>query len=406
MKSLIYFLFAFFLSLESILIFKGFYLSDFIIISLIIYSFFIYQKISVNFLSLTILLLILNIFVANLYNFYTSEEFFLFGFLNNFLKLISIASIAFFLPSILKKINLELLFQSLTIVLIIHSFLVIFDPFISYPWGFLGGGLSLSETNDHPDLVGRGRGLFGEPSFFAFFIGISSSLIIQYERLFNKKILKTYSLVIIFSGLIAAASLTALAVIILISMQLLILNRKKIFKLNIKSFYALSISLPLIIILLSGSFAYLSGRITDTGNPFIRYVGGFLLVSEVINDNPLSGVGLGGDNLEYLIDSLDTSINFELFGLEKNFGYLSVTFWTSLVVAGGIPPLLIFYFMILGALIYEKDTRFYGFTLLIFSMTKGDVFQLYLWTSITTAYSMSQKSNFSKRFFIDKNHEA
>jgi hypothetical protein len=348
----------------------------------------------------------LNIFVANLYNFYTSEEFFLFGFLNNFLKLISIASIAFFLPSILKKINLELLFQSLTIVLIIHSFLVIFDPFISYPWGFLGGGLSLSETNDHPDLVGRGRGLFGEPSFFAFFIGISSSLIIQYERLFNKKILKTYSLVIIFSGLIAAASLTALAVIILISMQLLILNRKKIFKLNIKSFYALSISLPLIIILLSGSFAYLSGRITDTGNPFIRYVGGFLLVSEVINDNPLSGVGLGGDNLEYLIDSLDTSINFELFGLEKNFGYLSVTFWTSLVVAGGIPPLLIFYFMILGALIYEKDTRFYGFTLLIFSMTKGDVFQLYLWTSITTAYSMSQKSNFSKRFFIDKNHEA
>ena len=406
MKSLIYFLFAFFLSLQSILIFKGFYLSDFIIISLIIYSFFIYQKISVNFFSLTILLLILNIFVANLYNFYNFEEFFLFGFLNNFLKLISIALIAFFLPSILKKINLELFFQSLTIVIIIHSFLVIFDPFISYPWGFLGGGLSLSETNEHPDLVGRGRGLFEEPSFFAFFIGISSSLIIQYERLFNKKILKTYSLVIIFSGLIAAASLTALAVIILISMQLLFLNRKKIFKLNIKSFYALSISLPLIIILLSGSFAYLSGRITDTGNPFIRYVGGFLLVSEVIKDNPLSGAGLGGDNLEYLIDSLDTSINFELFELEKNFGYSSVTFWTSLIVAGGIPPLLIFYFMILGALIYKKDTRFYGFMLLILSMTKGDVFQLYLWTSITTAYSLPHLPNFNKGFFMNKNHEA
>ena len=105
-------------------------------------------------------------------------------------------------------------------------------------------------------------------------------------------------------------------------------------------------------------------------------------------------------------DLSDVLRGFELFELEKNFGYSSVTFWTSLIVAGGIPPLLIFYFMILGALIYKKDTRFYGFMLLILSMTKGDVFQLYLWTSITTAYSLSHLPNFNKGFFVNKNHEA
>ena len=147
MNSIFYYLFAACLSLQSLSLSTGFffYLSDLAVILFILYAILFGQKISFNLVSLSVVFLALYILIANLINYYLYEDFMFFGFLKNYLKIVSITLLVIFASSIIKDLDLEKFFKALKIILQFHCVLIILDHYVVYPWGF-DGGLSFSAS--------------------------------------------------------------------------------------------------------------------------------------------------------------------------------------------------------------------------------------------------------------------
>ena len=410
MNTLVYYLFAIAISLQSVSLTSGFfiYLSDLFILFFMVYAIIFYQKISVNFLSLSVLLLAFYILIANLLNYYLYEGYSFIGFITNYLKIIAIVLMVLFSPSAIKGLDLGKLFKALKIILQIHCLIVIFDHYIVYPWGF-DGGLSFSASGEHDKLIGRARGLFEEPSFFALYAGLTFSLLIQYNSLLKSKLLKHYDYIIIFSGLIASSSMTALVVILIILGQMIYTNKSNIstFGMSVRGVLiaipTILISLPLVALILFGSINYLSERVTDSGNIY-RFVGSAMLVAEIAEERPLIGVGLGGQNQRNFTDLLDETLEVDTADSTLDIFYNPSSYWGGLISAGGLPSVLIFYCMILGMII-KSETR--SLAILIFAMgvTKGGVFDLYLWLIIVMSISISFFKLEDKKFNVSTEYE-
>lgn len=401
MKNIVYLLFALGISLQSINLTSGFflYLSDLVIILFLFCAVVFSQKISFNYFSILTLFLSTYILLANLLNLYFEDDFSFISFINNYLKIITITLIIFLIPSFLKKIDLKIFFFALKYVLIFHSLIMVMDQYVVYPWGF-ENGLSFSASGEHEKMVNRSRGLFEEPSMYALYAGLTCVLILQYQTFLKLKIFNNFDYLIITLGFIAASSLTALIILLLIFINLIIINKEYIliesFQIRsiLKIIPVILIGLPLIFFTLLNSFVYLSERITDSGN-YARYIGSYIAIQEVFNDKPLLGIGLGGKNQSTFYDKKgfeERVTVFEYTDLEQTTS-INTSFIFSLMAAGGVIALVLFYLLILS-MIYQKETRILGILIFAIGFTKGNVFDLYLWLIISfSLYLLYQDKN-------------
>ena len=221
-----------------------------------------------------------------------------------------------------------------------------------------------------------------------------SSLVLQYQSNLKEQFFSFIDLSIIFLALIASASLTGIAVGLIITLQLLIIERKKILDLKsiLGSLGMLIISIPILFTLIAGSFAFLTDRLSDglTGGSTIgRLVGSTVYTMNIIEESPILGIGLGGANQNIFLEKGDESFVFDAIttseGASFKLSQNSVTYWAALVASGGLPGLLIFYVLILGYLIFNKKTFYIGMMIFFLGIAKGGVFEISLWFVIATS---------------------
>ena len=114
-----------------------------------------------------VLILGIDIFLANMLNYYLDENFHLSGFLSNYLRIVAVTMMVIFLPSLLKEFELELLIRGILFAIKLHCLIVIFDPFVIYPWTFSEGGGVIPGIESNEFLPSdRGRGLVGGTLLF------------------------------------------------------------------------------------------------------------------------------------------------------------------------------------------------------------------------------------------------
>ena len=371
--------------------------TDITIVILLLFSIISSQKITLNLLTLWILVFSSYILIANIFLYYYQSDFSASGFFTNYARIILNFVVVLLIPSLIRNFDLKLFCKGLLLVMKFHCLLVIFDPLVDYPFYFHENEFFFGREVYVASLEFRGRGLFDEPSFFAAYIGIMSSLVLQYQANSKEEVFKFIDLLIIFIALIASASFTGIAVGLLITLQLLIIERKKI--LNVKSVFGglamLIISIPLLLTLVAGSFTFIvdrmSGGLTG-GSTISRLVGSTVYTMNIIEESPIVGIGLGGENQNIFLQKGDESFIFdaattsegENFTLSQN----SVTYWAGLTAAGGLPGLLIFYLLILGYLIFDKKTFYIGMMIFFIGMSKGGVFEISLWFIIAVAMGL------------------
>jgi uncharacterized membrane protein YecN with MAPEG domain len=407
-----YYLFALCLSFESFVVDFGLpiALTDISVLLLILSSILIHQRIIFNWMLVFILILGIDIFLANMLNYYQDENFHFTGFLSNYLRIVAVTMIVIFLPSLLKEFELELLIKGILFAIKLHCIIVIFDPFVVYPWTFSQGGGVIPGIESNEFLPSdRGRGLWGEPSYFGGYIGLMMCAVIQLERNIKKQITTFIDYSIIFLALLASASVTGVAVGGLIILMNIMIHRKEIFKTRslLRTIGISFLIIPLMTITLAGSFTYISGKLSAGlagGSTLQRLVGSSLFTIDVIREKPLLGSGLGADNQNAFKDKHGDSIIFDAIESSDEGGaqvleQSTTTFWATLVAAGGLPCLLIFYFLILGNLLSDKRTFYVGAMIFFLGISEGGAFDVSLWFVIALALSykyQEKRSNTSQ----------
>lgn len=395
-----YYIFAFCLSLESFVIDIGvpIAIADIAVFLLILSSILVHQKIIFNWMLVFILVLGIDVFLANMINFYLDENFHFSGFLSNYLRIIAITMIIIFIPSLLKELELESLIKGILFAIKFHCLIVIFDPFVIYPWTFSDGGGVIPGIESNEFLPSdRGRGLWGEPSYFAGYIGLMMCAVIQLERNAKKQITTLIDYTIIFLALLASASVTGVAIGGLIILMNILIHRKEIFKTRslLRTVGIGLLIIPIMTIALAGSFTYISGKMSEGlagGSTLQRLVGSSLFTLDIMREKPFLGSGLGADNQNAFKDKHGDAIIFDAIESSSESGaqvleQSTTTFWATLAAAGGLPSLLIFYLLILGNLLTDKKTFYIGMMVFFLGISEGGAFDVSLWFVIALALS-------------------
>ena len=386
-----YYLIAFGVSFSSIFITIpiSISLTDITILLLLTYAIIFNQKITINLFTFWVILFAIEIFFVNIVNYYLENEFSLSGFLVNYLRILASVLVIFFIPSLTKTFDLVKFNKALLFVIKFHCLIVFFDNFLTYPWIINEHGIAL---NTGFDDFKRSMGLFAEPSFFAAYTGLMTSLVIQFQVNSKLTIITPFDLVIILLGLISASSLTGILLAVVILFQMVICERDKIFKFTsvVKSAFLIGFSLLIATLFLASSISYLSERLTnlEDGSTLQRMVGSTVLAGQIIEAKPLTGVGLGGKNFRSFVQKSDNSILFDAIETETTGGVAletsSATYWVAILAGGGLPLLIIFYIFVLGSLILNKKTAHVGIMIFIIGVSKGGVFEIALWWTIAT----------------------
>lgn len=396
-RQFFYNLFALGISFESFVLMLGAPISftDLTVLSLIIYSIVVNQKVLFNWFLSFVLLLGIYIFVANMINFHIEEDFFLGGFFSNYLRILAIMVIILVTPSALKGLDLKKLAKGILFAIKFHSLIVIFDPLIVYPWTFDDYGLAFGWESNESLPSERGRGLWAEPSYFAAFIGLMMALVLQFERNIKGRVTSAIDYLIIFLALLASASVTGASIAGLLVIMNMLIHRKKIFQVGSIA-KTISIFLAVIVpisILLSASLVFVSDRLAAGlagGSTLQRLVGSTLFTIDIAKEKPLIGSGLGGKNQQAFLDKYGEPILANALQQADGEAVLSqsaTTFWAGLSGAGGLPTLFIFYFLILGNLILNRQTFYFGTMIFFIGISKGGVFDVSLWFAIALAIS-------------------
>ncbi|MDC0064446.1 hypothetical protein OAJ48_00480, partial [Gammaproteobacteria bacterium] len=305
------------------------------------------------------------------------------------IRLIAAFLIILFVPSLTKTFDLVQFNKALLFVIKFHCIIVFFDTFVTYPWVFDQDGFGINTRFvDHE----RAQGLFGEPSFFAAYTGLTASLVLQFQANSNKKIIKPIDLGIIFVGMISSSSLTGVFLVFILVLQFCFIERNKIFKFTSfsKLLFIGTISSLVILTLLTFSVTYLSGRLSniEDGSTLQRMVGSTVLAGQIIDERPLTGVGLGGTNFRSFYEKTEAGFIFDSIDTESEGGVAlkttSTTYWTALLAGGGLPLLILFYIPILGTLVFNKKTMYVGVMIFFIGISKTGVFEISLWWTIAT----------------------
>ncbi|MDB3914805.1 hypothetical protein N9364_02990, partial [Alphaproteobacteria bacterium] len=131
----------------------------------------------------------------------------------------------------------------------------------------------------------------------------------------------------------------------------------------------------------------------NDGSSYQRFVGSFLYVLKVIEERPILGSGLGGDNLSLIYKNKNFySLDYMAFHrLAVPVTFSNTTFYSHLIGAGGILSLLFFYFVILGQILLNKKTSFYGITMLLLGFASGGFLDLQVWVCFAFCVVLQKK---------------
>ena len=227
------------------------------------------------------------------------------NFLANYIRIFGLVGMVLLLPPLQKKIGHNRLAKATLWVLRIHAILIIADAFFPNPLDWSGSNIMLSER-----IVdfNRPRGLFVEPSFFGIYAGLSLLYILQIEKNIGKRYFTTLDIILFSLSMITSTSASAIALLFLFLYELF----KRYGKFNPGKLFMSLFAIFLIVGLLSSRFqkstwtginlGYVIEKVGNLRygikdeNIRVRIFGGLIFSLKVIEDYPLLGVGLGGEN--------------------------------------------------------------------------------------------------------------
>ncbi|MDB2559222.1 hypothetical protein N9X65_06200 [Porticoccaceae bacterium] len=307
-------------------------------------------------------------------------------------------------------------YSIIKIALLFHAVILLFDLILPSPiyWTEttrLGFGHDLS----------RPRGLFGEPSFYGYYTLLLYSALLSLQPSHKMK-LTTFQHVLYIGSVIACGSLSAYFGLGLLGLFFLILHsrEKASYKLPTLSGKSLLLSMLLVISvapLLVSPIEYISSRgaeifvdgsidVSGDSSTRTRLLGSVLVSEKILTDNLWLGAGLGGDNFRNLYSQSGDYL--ELLSVSDQncvgtgecsatLGWGAFTFWSYLLVAGGLPSLVLFYGALVAFYRSNKNIRIFIFTVFVLSNFKAQLFDPFLWILLATVVTVHQTSKLSER---------
>ena len=186
--------------------------ADLTIFILLLYSFLKLRMIVWSTVAKMSLLLSIAILLSGILNLVTDQDFYFGNFLINYVRIIAIVMVLFFLPSLLRRIGHKEMVLGTLWVIRLHALLIIADSFFYNPIMWVGSGIAWNLSGNE---FSRPIGLFGEPSFFSVYMGIVLFYVLQGEKNLNMSFFKIFDIVLISFSLIAAASVSAIGILFL-----------------------------------------------------------------------------------------------------------------------------------------------------------------------------------------------
>ena len=341
-------------------------------------------------------------FLSGFFNTINDHTFFTGNFLANYFRVFGILGMILLFPPLQNKIGHDRLAIATLWVLRIHATLIIADAFFVNPINWEGSTMVLAKSGND---FNRPRGLFIEPSFYGIYAGISLLYILQIERNMKIRILKLWDIIFFSLSLIASTSASAIGLLILFLYEIF-RNYGRISPGKIM----LSLStLVLIIIILSSRFQqstwtglnvkYVVEKVgslrygIQNENIRVRIFGGWIFAGKIIEEYPLLGVGLGGENQNRILRRMGEFHEGKVTSEQIAYGPgsvmpISVIIFTGLI---GLIPYLYSLFWV----IKSSSSRLIGKGLIAICFMWGNAFAPIIWWYVCLAISI----NYNKKVF-------
>jgi len=369
-------------------------LTDIVVAILIFYAFFINRLMLLGPVFYAILFFAIVSFLSGIVNTITDHTFFTGNFLVNYIRVLGLVGMVLLLPPLQNKIGHNRLAKATLWVLRLHAIFVIADAFFDNPLDWSGGNIVLSERVFD---FNRPRGLFIEPSHFGIYAGLSLLYILQVERNRGERYIGVFDIILFAISMIISTSASAVALLLLFLFELSkrggSFNRAKI----LFSLFVFSIIVSLstnrlnqklgtginlgYIVEKIGSFRH---GIKDE-NIRVRIFGGWIFSMKIIEEFPLLGVGLGGENQDRILRRMGELHEGKKTSEQIAFGPGSVMPISILIFSGLIgllPYLYIFYWMV-----KSSRTRIMGKGLIAICFMWGNAFAPMIWWYICLGIS-------------------
>jgi hypothetical protein len=332
--------------------------------------------------------------LSGIVNLWTDRTFDFGDFWIDYVRIIGLVAMVFLLPSVMRQIGHDRLAQSILWVMRLHAFLVFTDSLIALPLNWSADGVSWALGAS--DFT-RPRGLFAEPSFFAVYMGLSLFYLLQVERNTRTRYIRLSDIILFSLALVASDSVSAVVVLGVFLMALAMRSGLKY-----RAKIAVGVTLSAV---LFGLFAI---AFQDTGpgrhwNNTVRRVsavlphqfedgssrqrllGSSLTMLEVLSEAPLLGTGLGGTNLNRLMERYWQYDPYRLVALSLT------TIPANVIAATGLLGFLTFVF-IYGWTLKTPETRLIGLSLIAMAFLWGGAFEPILWWHVCLAVSLKAVS--------------
>ena len=391
--------------------------ADVAILIVISYVLLIKKKIAKSNLFIISSIFFLLLFVVNFFNIIIVDDLNVSRVLTSYLKLIIFSLILLTFPIIISYENLKSILKATILIITFHSIIMLIDVTIGMP-------ISIEEHLLNYDGIWepmyRPNGLFGEPSFFGIFVLIFVGLIMQFELNTKIHIIKFWHFIIISLGLFVTKSITCYLSLLILFLYyfykhfsykiiftsfsvLIILYITTIYQIDLRegqmfemeTFMSKTIFDKFIL-----TFKYYEERVLNLltlndGSSSQRLIGSFLYTLNILEQRPILGSGIGGNNLELIIKDKDFySIDYRVYNTLYivPITYSNTTFYAFIIGSGGVLSLIYFYFIFWGNLFFTKKTRFYAILILISGLTYGGVLESQFWVSIAVCIVLKEKT--------------
>lgn len=370
--------------------------SDIAIALLIFYALSRVQRVDHNSISHAAILLAGLFFLSGGVNFFTRSTFDGTNFLFNYLRMIGLVAMVFFLPPMLRRIGEDRLARSLILVLRFQCIVLLLDAFGVIPVEWLP---SIGPRTSRP------AGLFIEPGWFGTWLGLSVFYVIQVQHNRQIPLISNFDIGL---WLIAVVTSTGMRGVVLVGFALAWLISSMKAK-RLKLIIALLVICILFTLLvkkfspqdtiyrgtgewdvgeiaphLAGS--YVLGRLTAM-SPFAltdsstlnRLESTRLGVLFTIRESPLLGLGLGGKSQQAVLPVLEWNRIIESSGASL--------MPLSVFLAGGLLALPVFLFIMIK-IVLDPATRLFGYGFTLTSIVWGGAFESWIWWYIALASAL------------------
>ncbi len=375
-------------------------LTDLIIIFSIIYSFIINRSYQLSPVLIAMTFFAITSFLSGFLNTINDHTFFTGNFLANYFRVLGILGMILFFPPLQNKIGHDRLALGTLWTLRIHAILIFADAFFVNPINWEGSSMVLAKSGND---FNRPRGLFIEPSFYGIYAGISLLYILQIERNFKINILKLWDIILFSLSLIASTSASAIGLLILFLYEIF----RKYGRISPGKIMISLSALSLIVIILSSRFQqstwtglnvkYVIEKVgslrygLQNENIRVRIFGGWIFAGKIIEEYPLFGVGLGGENQNRILRRMGEFHEGNVASEQIAYGPGSVMPISVVIFTGflGLIPYLYTLFWV----IKSSSSRIIGKGLIAICFMWGNAFAPIIWWYVCLGISVNYNKN-------------